>query len=322
MGWSMDRFPFALDEDLLCGICKGVFQDVVTTSCGHTFCSTCLQVWLQRTSGQTCPHCRLSLGDGKFIPVYSLRQVVNKLCIYCENRDRGCTVISRVEEVSKHNDTCGYTQHSCSQCGESFNRKDLPQHRDVCHGRKVEDDKHDDLKNGILEKRISILEIQLKHTRKKLELCEADNKRLMRELSEAKLDIQTLSKKLNLETGLEPTLPVTDMNCTHDVSPGTISELSLLITASLRRKPLHISAEFIFHRIKQHYQKYARCGNCYEYDIHMLVATAYASNWFTGEQRVVLHHWLESIAQYRKYINIKTRATVHQNDELNQLLQD
>ncbi|XP_071833219.1 E3 ubiquitin-protein ligase NRDP1-like [Apostichopus japonicus] len=312
MGWLIERFPSKPDQDLLCGICKGVYQDAVATSCGHTFCAVCIQTWLDRACRKTCPQCRKTLTGCEVIPIFSLRQVVNKICIYCENRPRGCTFISRLEDVKTHTTHCGYAAKKCDECGDTLNRRDFVEHRDFCHGRNINrsiigytaEDIHQ--KNGILEKKMGILEIQLKHTRKKLELCDADNRKLKRELSTAKAEIQSLSREISFNEITAPILNLTKPVSVDDVSPDTISELSLLITSSLRVKPVHVNVDRIFLLIKRHYEKYARCGTCYEYDVHMMIATAYASNWFTGEQRVLLHHWLESIARYRKYVNMRT----------------
>ncbi|XP_048035095.1 E3 ubiquitin-protein ligase TRIM39-like [Megalobrama amblycephala] len=47
----------ALNEELQCSICLEVFTDPVTTSCGHTFCSTCLSKCWTSSRNCFCPFC-------------------------------------------------------------------------------------------------------------------------------------------------------------------------------------------------------------------------------------------------------------------------
>ncbi|KAK4469701.1 hypothetical protein MN116_007226 [Schistosoma mekongi] len=78
MGIPIDRFVNPVDENLICGICHGVFIIPVVTECGHTFCANCLKIWLNsklehlnhsiitdnsdRVRYQfTCPTCRAKL---------------------------------------------------------------------------------------------------------------------------------------------------------------------------------------------------------------------------------------------------------------------
>ena len=53
MGFDVVRFESPVDEELLCAICKGVFQDPVMAHCEHVFCSSCIEEWLKRQD--TCP---------------------------------------------------------------------------------------------------------------------------------------------------------------------------------------------------------------------------------------------------------------------------
>ncbi|XP_056597087.1 nuclear factor 7, ovary-like [Triplophysa dalaica] len=47
-----------MTEELLCSICLDVFNDPVSTPCGHNFCKTCLnECWVQRTNC-ICPLCK------------------------------------------------------------------------------------------------------------------------------------------------------------------------------------------------------------------------------------------------------------------------
>lgn len=60
---TMDEKHF---EKNVCPICHGRFQVPVQTECGHTFCLTCLHLWVQskqpgpNCQGPDCPLCRTS----------------------------------------------------------------------------------------------------------------------------------------------------------------------------------------------------------------------------------------------------------------------
>ncbi|ROL45116.1 E3 ubiquitin-protein ligase TRIM39 [Anabarilius grahami] len=48
----------ALNQELQCSICLEVFTDPVTTSCGHTFCRTCLSKCWTSSRNCFCPFCK------------------------------------------------------------------------------------------------------------------------------------------------------------------------------------------------------------------------------------------------------------------------
>ncbi|KAF4662915.1 hypothetical protein FOL47_006004 [Perkinsus chesapeaki] len=51
-------------RELECAICHEVmYKPVSVTPCMHTFCSSCLSVWLEKHG--TCPLCRLAIGDAQ-----------------------------------------------------------------------------------------------------------------------------------------------------------------------------------------------------------------------------------------------------------------
>ncbi|KAK7170742.1 hypothetical protein R3I94_000827 [Phoxinus phoxinus] len=47
-----------LSEELQCSICLDIFNDPVTTSCGHNFCKTCLEKCWDNSQVCTCPYCK------------------------------------------------------------------------------------------------------------------------------------------------------------------------------------------------------------------------------------------------------------------------
>ncbi|XP_073692388.1 uncharacterized protein [Garra rufa] len=47
-----------LSEELQCSICLDVFDNPVTTPCGHNFCKTCLEMFWDIRQSCTCPFCK------------------------------------------------------------------------------------------------------------------------------------------------------------------------------------------------------------------------------------------------------------------------
>ncbi|XP_050971582.1 E3 ubiquitin/ISG15 ligase TRIM25 isoform X2 [Labeo rohita] len=47
-----------LSEELQCSICLDVFNDPVTTPCGHNFCKVCLEMFWDNSQNCTCPFCK------------------------------------------------------------------------------------------------------------------------------------------------------------------------------------------------------------------------------------------------------------------------
>ncbi|XP_038613078.1 E3 ubiquitin/ISG15 ligase TRIM25 [Tachyglossus aculeatus] len=53
-----------LAEELTCPICLEVFQEAVTTPCGHNFCLACLsRTWAAQGAQSSCPQCRAAFPD-------------------------------------------------------------------------------------------------------------------------------------------------------------------------------------------------------------------------------------------------------------------
>ncbi|XP_072173332.1 uncharacterized protein [Diadema setosum] len=315
MGYSVERFVTKPDPNLMCGICACVLRDAVLTRCGHAFCQTCLDTWLARPLAGTCPQCRTCISKFQVSPVWAIRELVNGMAIFCSNADRGCALTVRVEMLDKHLDCCGYAPVECVACGAVVNRLEYPAHTAECDKACCEKGTKEtpsqagggELPNTEeLNRRLNALEIQLKHSRKQLHLCQADNRKLERELSKARLDLQRKRGEFNL---LKAQLCEFDSDYPYGFHPDSVAKLSLLLACHLHAKPDQVDRNRIFNCIQRCYDNFARCGSRYEHEVHMLVATAYASNWFSDNQKINFHCWLQSIARYRKYADWG-RATV------------
>uniref|UniRef100_A0A8C7WUH4 RING-type domain-containing protein n=1 Tax=Oryzias sinensis TaxID=183150 RepID=A0A8C7WUH4_9TELE len=47
-----------LESYLNCHVCSETFNDPVTLSCNHNFCSSCLQKFWEQSQNKNCPICK------------------------------------------------------------------------------------------------------------------------------------------------------------------------------------------------------------------------------------------------------------------------
>ncbi|XP_077868186.1 uncharacterized protein LOC100375683 [Saccoglossus kowalevskii] len=314
MGYGVQRFVTTPDQNLLCGICSCVVEDAVLTRCGHTFCELCLDTWLTRPNTDTCPCCRGRISKYQVSPVWSLRAIVNSLDIECDHKERGCKMVVRMESLSAHLESCGYAPVECIGCGMGLNRYQLAAHQIQCPEITAAAAVHTASamsSDGVASFRsidyqelfckIASLELQLKRMKRDLEATETKNRKLERELSKVKADLD--EKRDECEV-LSSQMHDFDPEYTYGYAPESIAQLSFLIARNLLDKPEVVDRNRIFNCIKRCYENYARCGDDYEHDVHMLIATAYASDWFAENHRINFHCWLQSIARYRKYADL------------------
>ena len=62
-----------VDKDFLCPICFQAMEDAFLTSCGHSFCYTCITTHLN--SKNNCPSCARYLTTEQLIPNFLLTKV-------------------------------------------------------------------------------------------------------------------------------------------------------------------------------------------------------------------------------------------------------
>ena len=66
----------AIDKDLQCPICMATMKDAFLTSCGHTFCYSCVTTHLNNQ--RNCPSCRQFLTHDQLFPNFLLNKVTDE----------------------------------------------------------------------------------------------------------------------------------------------------------------------------------------------------------------------------------------------------
>ena len=118
----------AVDENLICPVCRVAFIDPITTSCDHVFCRDCFDQSYRITP--ICPIDRCSLVVPHDIrPTHRL--ILNQLDaleVRCPNTAEGCEKVLARSMVHNHLDKyCGHSLVGCPDkgCEGKVFRKDL-----------------------------------------------------------------------------------------------------------------------------------------------------------------------------------------------------
>ena len=139
-GYEEDRFENKVDIKLKCSVCLKVLKDPVQCPNEHYFCRSCIQTNL-RHNAKTCPVCQHPLTEETLTkPPRILTELLESLMIRCDNKNRGCQELIKLECLDHHVRSCGYSPTRCRNacCAEVMNRHKKEQHkRELCEFRKV-----------------------------------------------------------------------------------------------------------------------------------------------------------------------------------------
>lgn len=132
MGYDVERFLEAVNEGLLCCICRDVLEEPLQAPCEHAFCSSCIQAWLVAES--SCPEDRQPLTSAQLRPLFRyMRNDLARLKIRCKNFRLGCSHISNLELAQTHEALCPLEEIPCRyNCGVCLPRRDMSQHAEHC----------------------------------------------------------------------------------------------------------------------------------------------------------------------------------------------
>ena len=98
-------------EDLMCSICRHIFDRPVVAFCGHTFCKVCIDGYLR--ASDRCPVCYMSLQDRPFHTCITLENLIHNFRMIC---DLGCGQQFFFRDRSLHLRTCD--RFICDKCDE------------------------------------------------------------------------------------------------------------------------------------------------------------------------------------------------------------
>ena len=295
MGYAIQRFVSYIDPNLICSICANVLQDAVITPCGHSFCQQCLETWLESSETDTCPTCRTTTLLFDLIPVLAIRGIIGNLHTSCENVENGCKMVMKLDNIASHSRRCEFALVKCHGCGDEVKRFQVPEHHENC--KSIKNLAKGDKKSRIsmveeLTKMVASLEADLKRTKKALKISQDEVRTVERELRE-------MRNEFNLREGEQSAFdPDWDPDYNYGYSPQSISLLARLISRHLLEKPFYIERNRIFTAAKRCYDFYFNYPG-YTQDVHMLVATCFASNWFSEQQRKHFDRWLGNVVRPR-----------------------
>ena len=120
-GYDRSRIVLKSEEELdefTCGICQDIFNDpVMAQCCRQTYCESCIEEWLQ--TNNVCPNDRKTLSVDELIPAPRFAvNILNKLQIKCQYHDKGCAVITTIDEQNRHLKECDHKPDiNCKTCG-------------------------------------------------------------------------------------------------------------------------------------------------------------------------------------------------------------
>jgi E3 ubiquitin-protein ligase RNF5 len=59
-----------MESNYECRICLEIAKEPVVSQCGHLYCWSCINSWLQTSGGTRCPVCKSGISSDKLIPIY------------------------------------------------------------------------------------------------------------------------------------------------------------------------------------------------------------------------------------------------------------
>uniref|UniRef100_A0A9J7Z5D9 PDZ domain containing RING finger 3a n=1 Tax=Cyprinus carpio carpio TaxID=630221 RepID=A0A9J7Z5D9_CYPCA len=139
MGFDLDRFEGPVDPDLICKLCGKVLEDPLSTPCGHVFCAACALQWLSKVS--SCPVQCQKITSKELNHVLPLKNIILKLDIKCDHRERGCNRVMKLQHLPEHAETCEFSPVRCGNegCGAVLSLKDVASHmQEGCERRAVD----------------------------------------------------------------------------------------------------------------------------------------------------------------------------------------
>ncbi|CAB4026007.1 E3 ubiquitin- ligase NRDP1 [Paramuricea clavata] len=165
-GYDEARFAITVNQNFLCLICFNVLKEPVMCSKNqHCFCRACITKHLKNS--QRCPTCADELTVETLAePQRMVKDYLNELPIHCVHINRGCQEIVQLQNLDRHEATCGFTPAVCTNqgCGATVNKRDLIHHEsEQCEFRKLKCHSCGEMAKTLanVEKRVAHLETNM-----------------------------------------------------------------------------------------------------------------------------------------------------------------
>ncbi len=85
-----------------CHICFDNMKNTITTKCNHTFCNSCLNLWLKNNNN--CPLCRDILNDRSVIQNENINPLPPPVKYRISYRHKHLSFIATLETITQYND--------------------------------------------------------------------------------------------------------------------------------------------------------------------------------------------------------------------------
>ena len=105
-------------NEFSCGICHEIFVNpVFTQCCQQSFCSECINKWLERKN--ICPYDRQPLTrNGLSQPPRAFMNLFKNLKIKCNFHSKGCQQLMKINDLENHLLNCDFRPNQlCKTCG-------------------------------------------------------------------------------------------------------------------------------------------------------------------------------------------------------------
>lgn len=129
-----------LNENLICGINKGILENPINLNCGHSFCKECITTWLKIK--KVCPLCMkdINYDINDRATNYILKNIIDNLEINCT--EKTCDWSGNLGSLQNHYNECLFIKIKCknSKCKHTDIRENMIKHELECDYQIVECD--------------------------------------------------------------------------------------------------------------------------------------------------------------------------------------
>jgi Zinc finger, C3HC4 type (RING finger) len=261
------------DHPLHCSICCDVSFNPVITPCQHVFCRVCIESGLR--NAPCCPNDRRSLDRSSLRPISGLHEYIyNRTMVQCPKCEKWTGLLQQYKE---HVPTC-----ITSTYVQSLERK-------------IQElkDQNESEKENMLRVIQSIQDEIMRQKQASAQDVEQTKQNHAAEKARLQNQINTAQNTISaLESRMASMGPSFDGN--YGYNQYNVADLTKIISRNLFDKPNSINPNRIFNCLKHCYDA-SLIDDDIQINVNMLLATSYASNWFSYNQQCRILEWFRNI---------------------------